>query len=70
MTKEELLRINDCEMLEEELNKRHEFYSDLKNWDEELIQHYIKLANISIEQFKNGFDPNFIPYDEEKEMNE
>lgn len=70
MTKEELLRINDCEILEEELNKRQEFYSDLENWDEELIQHYIKLADISIEQFKNGFDPNFIPYDEEKEMNE
>lgn len=69
MTKEELLRINDCEMLEEELNKRHEFYSDLKNWDEDLIQHYIKLADISMEQFKNSFSPYFIPVDYEEEMN-
>lgn len=69
MTKEELLKINDCEKLGKELVRNHEFYSDLNNWDEDLIQHYIKLADISMEQFKNGFDPYFIPPDYEEEMN-
>ncbi len=66
MNREELLKINDKELFEEELIKISKDYeSNIKKWDEDLIEHYLKIADISLEQFKNSFDDNFIPEDYE-----
>ncbi len=68
MNKEKLLKIDDYEVFEEELMKISEKYeTDIDMWDADLIGHYLKISDMTMEEFKNSFDPNYCPIDEEIE---
>ena len=62
--KEILLNIKDADKFTDTLiNFNPEYQSNIELWDKDLIEHCIKLHNLTIEEFENSFN-EYIPYDD------
>lgn len=56
--RKKLLQIEDKEKFEELLiSISSNYFKKIELWDKELIDHYLKIANMSYERFKWGFNP-------------